>query len=383
MTAKIVLKEFKKGELFMTGNMFENIYRVRSNVFGTKYENELSEVYTEIQNCINNNSMPQSPRFIMFKVIDRCNSGCIYCGYAKQNHVNDKLTNLKKLNTQELISVFDQAADIGVDAVALNGGEPLLRDDISRLVSALYKRKILPILMTNGVLLERKWDELGASGLKYIIMSMDSLNAEHYEFQRGIEFSAAMRGISAALAMRKKYGNVMIHLTTVLTKYNLHDIIPLLEFCNENQIWLEISVYDTYGMTEDVLSVDEKDSLNNLVKKLLDMKKNGAYLSSSEEYIRHLPDFCINHERIPKGYSCYSGYGILLLDNNLDARPCWGIKVGNVGNLSDETLTNIWKNNRMNYYRTEMLNGRCGGCWNLCTEFNSMIKAIRNRSKKQ
>lgn len=358
----------------MEGNMFAHIYRARSASFGTSYENELRIAQDEILRCVKNNDCPASPRFIMFKIIDRCNSGCIYCGYARQNHLDIDFRSSCALKTNEIIDVFDQASELGVDAIALNGGEPLLRNDIVELTETLNNRKILPILMTNGTLLEGKWDALGEAGLKYIIISIDSLVADHYEFQRGISFISAMKGVEAALQMREKYGDVIIHLTAVLTRYNLEDMLPLLEYCDKNKIWLEISAYDTYGMNEDNLSVTDRIRLSQVVSKLKELKKNGSYISSSDEYLNHLEEFCIKHNRIPKNYSCFSGYGILLMDDLLNARPCWGSKVGNVGCIKSNSLKDIWNSSIMHHYRKEMLCGRCGGCWNLCTEFNSMIK---------
>lgn len=358
----------------MEGNMFAHIYEARSASFGTSYDEEMKDIREEVTSCIEKDSCPTTPRFIMFKVIDRCNSGCVYCGYARQNHPDTDYQSPLALSTDDLVSVFVQAEQLGVDAIALNGGEPLLRKDIVELTDSLCKRKILPILMTNGALLENKWDALGEAGLKYIIISLDSLVPEHYELQRGISFSLAMKGVEAALKMREKYGDVIIHLTTVLTRCNLEDMIQLVEFCDNNKVWLEISVYDTYGMTEDRLSVTDRLRLNQVVGKLKELKECGSYISSSFEYLDHLENFCIGHMRIPQNYSCASGYGILLMDDSLDARPCWGSKVGNVGNIKDSTLSEVWNNSLMQHYRKEMLCGRCGGCWNLCTEFNSMIK---------
>lgn len=361
----------------MKGNMFTHIYQMRSSSFGTSYEEEIRRTYSEIENGITKNNVSSAPRIIMFKVTDRCNSGCIYCGYARQNTKNQISAEQDYPNTESLIDVFDQAATIGVDAVALNGGEPLLRRDIVELVSALSVRKILPILMTNGILLRSKWDALGAAGLRYIVISLDSLNPEHYRFQRGVGFDIAFQGIQAAMKLREKYGDTAIHLTTVLTRYNLEDMIPLAEFCTQNKLWLEISVYDTYGMTEDKLSVTDRDRLEKAVCELINMRKNGAYISSSEEYMRHLPEFCINHRRIPEKYTCFSGYGILLMDTLLNVRPCWGSKVGNIGNMNQSSLGDLWKSEQMCHYRKTMLCGECGGCWNLCTEFNTMVLEMR------
>ena len=59
--------------------------------------------------------------------------------------------------------------------------------------------------MTNGLLLPAMWDRLGSMGLKYIIISFDSLSKEIYEKQRGCSFEKALAGIDAAVKMMEKY----------------------------------------------------------------------------------------------------------------------------------------------------------------------------------
>lgn len=353
----------------MDTNMFSHIYRARAASFGTSADEELAFACKEIYAASTKKAASERPHFIMFKMTDCCNSNCIYCSYSG-NHPEGGAERI--LSTDDALYVFDQAATIGVDAIALNGGESLMRSDIVMLTKELCNRKILPILMTNGLLLPKKWDELGKNGLKYVIISLDSLCEENYCFQRGVSFQAAMKGVESALHMREKYGDVIIHITAVLTKYTLKDMIPLAEFCNKNKVWLEISVYDTYGINKDVLSVDDQKELENVAEQLCRMKENGSYISSSTEYIRHLKAFSIDKQRLPSDYSCFSGYSILLIDDKLDVRPCWGRNCRSVGNLHDASLKEIWNNDIMNECREIMLHGNCGGCWNLCTELNAM-----------
>ena len=56
----------------MEGNMFAHIYQARSSSFGTSYEKEMEDIREEVISCIEKDSCPTAPRFIMFKVIDRC-----------------------------------------------------------------------------------------------------------------------------------------------------------------------------------------------------------------------------------------------------------------------------------------------------------------------
>lgn len=361
----------------MNQNMFAHIYDARSAAFGTDREAELSGLYRDVRQALETGGPAPKPRFLMFKVTDCCNSGCIYCDYAhnRRHRCHDSQD---LLSTERFLQVLDQAAELGVEALAFNGGEALLRPDIIPLVAASAERRILPILMTNGLLLDRMWDSLGQAGLRYVILSLDTLDAEAFALHRGVSLEQTLRGLRGALDMREKYPGTVIHLTSVLTRHNLSHILPLADFCNEYRVWLEISVYDTYGQKEDVLSVTDEDALRRLCTQMIARRRSGAYISSSELYFSHLPDFCIRKQRTPDGYRCYSGYGILLLDDKLTARPCWGEDV--VGSLESESLARLWNNCAMSRCRRMMLDGHCGGCWNLCTEFNALCTALAERN---
>jgi MoaA/NifB/PqqE/SkfB family radical SAM enzyme len=75
----------------------------------------------------------------------RCNYSCAGC-YAADRDSQDELS------TVELDALFDEAARLGVLAILVTGGEPLLRRDIPGLVER--HRGLFFVLITNGSLLE-------------------------------------------------------------------------------------------------------------------------------------------------------------------------------------------------------------------------------------
>jgi cyclic pyranopterin phosphate synthase len=99
----------------------------------------------------------------------------------------------------ELVRVF---VEMGVDNVRLTGGEPLLRDELHRLVAMLDEIPGLDelTLTTNGYYLAEKIDDLNSAGLDRINFSLDTLRKDRFqEISRRKGFDRIMTGLNALL----------------------------------------------------------------------------------------------------------------------------------------------------------------------------------------
>ncbi len=115
--------------------------------------------------------------YLRISITDRCNLRCIYCmppGGVRPIEHKEILT------YEEIIRVVRVAATLGVRKIRVTGGEPLVRKNITYLISSL--RAISGIedmsLTTNGLLLERYAKELADAGLNRVNVSLDSLRPE-------------------------------------------------------------------------------------------------------------------------------------------------------------------------------------------------------------
>ncbi len=143
---------------------------------------------------------------------DRCNFRCGYCMPADSFEESHFLPHAEILSFEEILRlarVF--TAELGVSKLRLTGGEPLLRRELSKLVTWLAE---LPgasdlALTTNGFLLADQARALREAGLRRITVSLDSLDpAEFARMSGGGETSARARtrlshvleGIDAAVA---------------------------------------------------------------------------------------------------------------------------------------------------------------------------------------
>src|SRR6187455_1529740 len=96
-------------------------------------------------------------------VTDRCNFRCQYCMPAEGMAWLDRS---EVLGFEEIERLVRLLTTMGVEAVRLTGGEPLVRRGLPRLVSMLDGIGGLRdlSLTTNGYLLERDAAALGAAG---------------------------------------------------------------------------------------------------------------------------------------------------------------------------------------------------------------------------
>ena len=136
--------------------------------------------------------------YLRISVTDRCNLRCIYCmppeGVPLMSH--DEI-----LTYEEVFVVAKAAAQLGIIKLRITGGEPLVRADLSRLVSMLAGIEGIDdiSLTTNGMLLERFAGELRQAGLHRINVSLDSLREDRFHaITRVGDLQPVLRGIDAA-----------------------------------------------------------------------------------------------------------------------------------------------------------------------------------------
>jgi GTP 3',8-cyclase len=121
--------------------------------------------------------------YLRISVTDRCNLRCVYCMPAHGIPVKQKE---EILTLEEIIRVANLFVDMGIRKIRITGGEPLVRKNVTHLISELGKNPLVETLAmtTNAVLLADKVDELKAGGLKALNVSLDSLRADRATITR-------------------------------------------------------------------------------------------------------------------------------------------------------------------------------------------------------
>jgi cyclic pyranopterin phosphate synthase len=181
---------------------------------------------------------------LRLSVTDRCNLRCRYC-MPESEYV--WLPRESILSFEELTRLAGVFASLGARKVRLTGGEPLLRQELERLVAQLAATPAIAetALTTNGLLLARHAESLRAAGLGRITVSLDTLRAERMlAFARSPHHADVLAGIAAAAAA----GFTSTKLNTVVIRgFNDDEVVPILEFARERGLEVRFIEYMDVG----------------------------------------------------------------------------------------------------------------------------------------
>ena len=160
---------------------------------------------------------------------DKCNLRCTYCMPAEGL---DWLPSPDLLTDDEVVRLVGLAVtELGITAVRLTGGEPLLRRGLVDIVSRLAALEPRPklALTTNGIGLARLAKDLTAAGLDRVNVSLDTLRPERFrEMTRRDRLDDVLAGLEAAADA----GLVPVKVNAVLMRgVNDDEAIELLDFC--------------------------------------------------------------------------------------------------------------------------------------------------------
>ncbi len=153
------------------------------------------------------------PHFVDWAITSRCNLRCPHC-----------LTEEGELPSPSLLRLAEEVVRLRPDWVILEGGEPLLREELPQLLQRMEGLELY--LITNGSLLDGSLcRELARRGVR-VILSMDGVGRETYEGTKtGASFSVFRRAVEAA-----RREGIFHGVTVVLSKRNLQQLEEMVEF---------------------------------------------------------------------------------------------------------------------------------------------------------
>jgi len=136
--------------------------------------------------------------YMRISVTDQCNLRCCYCMPEEGIPCIDKA---ELLTFEEIETIVRVGVSIGINTIKITGGEPLLREDITKLIKKIKNIDGIKqvTLTTNGVLLEQFADELKESGIDSININVPKLTRKKYTaITRRDQFIQIIQGIRKA-----------------------------------------------------------------------------------------------------------------------------------------------------------------------------------------
>lgn len=294
----------------------------------------------------------------------RCNLKCIHCGSdCRQN------AEISDMPLENFLPVLDDVASVmNPDRILVitTGGEPLVRKDICECGRSIREKGFHWGMVSNGMLLDSKMcDELVASGLETIAISMDGFAPEH-NWIRGSESSFA----NAEKALRNLADKKIMW--DVITCVNQRNINYLEEF---KQYLLSIGVrrwrlFSIVPMGRAAkyseLQLDNRQfrqMMNFIVKtrkeKLIRLNYScEGFLGDYECVVRDHPFFCQAGVNVASVLADGSISGCLSIRSKYDE-----------GNIYREKFSEVWEKKFDAYRNREWMHtGQCVECgmWDFC-----------------
>jgi radical SAM family uncharacterized protein len=211
------------------------------------------------------------PLFCGHKLTYNCNLRCKMCPFWKRSSKDSSIEQEK--------AILRQIYDSGVCAIAFEGGEPLLRDDLAEILAFSRSLPLHISLVTNGTLLESRIDEIAQYINGVVYVSLDGLEKTH-DAIRGVSgcFRKAVRGI---MASRKK---VPVTINTTIMAENIHEIEDLVKLANELGVRISVAVAHEYCNVK--AAAPASHEIKEIAGKLAEMKKKGYPLINSPSYFK-------------------------------------------------------------------------------------------------
>ena len=272
-----------------------------------------------------------TPLSVTMSIVGTCNYRCAYCEIWKKGK--------KPMATEKILRLIDELAKMGTQRIGLTQDEPLLHDDIGKVIDCCKEKDIFVTMGTNGSLIEERINEI--KNLDVLILSLDGPPEIHDKHR----IPGAHANVIRAIKVAHEHG-IAVWINTVLTKFNLGHMEYIfkkaVEFNFKASFQLLYHSLQVAGNTENMLPPPEDYRMT--IKRLIAAKKQGAPIINSYSLLDHLynwPNYK-NPFFDPSGghrkkIKCYGGRLFLNIESNGDTFPCSQL-IGNPLNCLEGNL---------------------------------------------
>ena len=286
----------------------------------------------------------RQPLWLLAELTYACPLQCPYC-----SNPMDFAKIKSELTTEEWLTVFRQAREMGATQLGLSGGEPLMRHDLPILIREARKMGFYTNLITSGVGMDAaKVAEFKEAGLDHIQVSFQASSEDLNNLIAGTD--AFKHKIEMAKAV--KANDYPMVLCFVTHRQNIEQVDEILDLCIELEAdYVELATTQYYGW-----AMHNRDQLMPLKEQLVEAEAVAHRYQEEQKgkmkiyYV--VPDY---YEDRPK--ACMNGWGNVFLTVTPDgtALPCHAARElpgMTLPNVRDMSIDEIWNgSDDFNKYR--------------------------------
>lgn len=364
---------------------------MKNNLF--KSVKNLCRVYGQKLSYLTNLNLSRPSNYIL-TLTNRCNFCCPNCAVWR-------LSSPKELNIvewKEIIKKIKNWSKFG--NVILNGGEPLLKNDLFKIINFIDNKRFYITLNTNGSLIDKSMaQKLVVSNLNEIKISLYSLNEKIHDKLRGYKgaYAKAMFAINNLLKTKlNQKKETVISIAVLINSLNLKEIVKIITWAAKKGLVvvlqsldeeLEIQQLHNYKINwwrENIYFPKEKIVIKRIFDKVISLKKENYPISNSLGQIKDIRNYYLNPEKIAKNLPCFVGYQNIII--NPDGRVRFCFRGNLVGDINKEDFRQINRSIKSKEERKKIkncpLSCRIANC-NYTDNFNDRFKQYINRLRSE
>ncbi len=325
---------------------------------------ENTRIQTEDPSLIRIYKPLKAPILVTFDVTARCNLRCKYCYVQAGKEMPHELT------TDQIKSIINELADLGVFWISISGGEPLIRDDICEIIQYCITKGFSTSVTTNGTLLTPELaSRIKETGLERVQISIDSIDPFPHEVMRG---KRTHRQTLRGLTYLKDAGFSYIGVSCVPTRLNLRDIPNLIDWVHDQHLPLiRILRYMPAGRGREVSDIaldrDEIQWLMQIVEKKQEELKGRPLIRITDAFRAVMAEKPL--------YTCNAAKTWCAIDSQGYVFPCTlmispeAAEVLHPDSIIEKGLSHAWLNSPllMEQRNPASLGGKCSQCPDLTT----------------
>jgi MoaA/NifB/PqqE/SkfB family radical SAM enzyme len=257
--------------------------------------------------------------FALLQVTTKCNAKCL-------DRCNIWASKPFDMNLEDAKYAIDVLSKNGFSVIYFTAGETSLYPYLPEVIEYANKKGFITSLTSNGT--------ISKETLKKVSQSLDilSISVDHYN-ENIWDDAKHVTGISKqakeAILAAKAYGIKLYAITFLNPSWTAKTVEQIIHFVNDD-LGVSFALSYPYVSTNNgTFTVDGKlsnaeyhtqQNLKSMVAKILQMKLNGADVTTASCYLR---DVLRAHEGVPMKYPCKAGKNIITIDCDLNVFPCY------------------------------------------------------------
>ena len=299
-------------------------------------------------------------KHMMLSLTHRCNFKCRFCDIPAMK--------IDEVDYKTLERVMKEAVELGADTFTLTGGEPLVRNDIFKILNIIKDSDIEIRLCTNGWLIDEKVaKKIKDSGVTNISISLEGREKVHDNIRRRGSYKKVLRAIKNL----QKQGFREINLATVISKKNLEELEYVVNFAEKHEI--PTITFQPFSMAflkkgdvkeiREEFHINDYEKLGNKIEEIIELAKNTGIKHNSDLYLRNIPNYFKGKvfNRL-----CLAPFYELCMHPVGEVICCWEMPNMGLGNVKDKSLKEMFFSKRREKFLQAILKGKCSKCLLSC-----------------